>query len=452
MTPLIHLDEITRERNGDMSTFRMKQCAFVALIAISGNAAAEPPTTGDSTPEIVIRSPNFVLHTDLPKDKAEASLRRMEATLRFATRYWRRQPRGRVECFLVEDVDKWPDSALPHPLSRLWLGEIGGATIGEPQQGRRGGQNKATIYSGVGSGVVEHEVVHAYCSQAFGEMGPDWYKEGMADVAMLRAHGATDEVCCSVERIALLRNGPVLTVGKIVEARRFTYGISDSLGLMLKNRKDVHKHVPRSDWSNADTQRLTDAATPYAWSWALCHMLVHNPNYSERFRGLGNNLLASQNDSFENAFAAMHRELIFEFEFFTTRLEAGYRVDLCRWDWNKRFRSLDDQVTVRSRVAAARGFQASGLTLEQGHRYSFVSTGTWRTAADAVATSADGDDASNGQLVGIILNDFHLSKVFPLGTDGSFVASTDGQLYLRCHDDWSNLANNSGDVQVEFTR
>lgn len=421
--------------------------AFFALVALHSSEIV-----GDDGPfpsRHVLRSSNVVLHTDVPADEARKRLAGMEATLTSARRYWRQGHHGKLECYLIADLQNWPDSALPHPLARIWVGGIGGATIGESFGGHRRVRGQATVYSAARAAVIEHEVIHAYCVQAFNEMGPDWYKEGMAEVISLHV-AQRDGVACTAERIQLLRDVAPRTVGQIVAMGPFTEAISSSLRAMLQNRQDMRRHVPLDDWTLRDADQLKIAMESYAWSWALCHLLFHSPNYSERFRALGISYLSKRDDSFSAAFSSVGDELEFELAFFARRIGVGYRVDLCSWDWDKQFLTLDDRPVVQTRVLAARGFQPSGLTVSRGKSYRFVSTGTWLTCQGGKATDADGASAGDGQLVGVILSEMQLGGTLPLGTDGTFVAPATGQLYLRCQEPWNQIADNTGEIQVRF--
>ena len=47
---------------------------------------------------------------------------------------------------------------------------------------------------------------------------------------------------------------------------------------------------------------------------------------------------------------------------------------------------------------------------------------------------------------------FTLSAAIPLGADNMFTAPADGRLYLRCNDAWTELADNSGEIEVVLRR
>ncbi|MCH5372507.1 MAG: hypothetical protein JJ992_00905, partial [Planctomycetes bacterium] len=203
---------------------------------------------------IVLRSPRFVLHTDLTQQEAEQTLDRMEAALKAAAEYWQCKPRRQIACYVVKDPSKWPDSAFPHPLARVWVGGVGGATISQFEKvgGRR--RVTATVYADAKPGIVEHEVIHAYCYHAFGEAGPDWYKEGMAQ-AVAQWAATEPHHGCPPELVRILRNEVARKIPEIVQAGRFTNDLSESFGAMLSDRK-IAGHVPLSDWTTHDVENL----------------------------------------------------------------------------------------------------------------------------------------------------------------------------------------------------
>jgi hypothetical protein len=223
----------------------------------------------------------------------------------------------------------------------------------------------------------------------------------------------------------------------------------ESLKGMLSDPKNHGRNIPLSDWKEHHAIHVTHARREYLRSWALCYLLLHNPNYSQRFRTLGQRYMSGQSDDFPLLFAAMDREIAFEYAFFLRNIGAGYRVDLCRWDWNKRFRELKRSESMVARVAAARGFQASGLNVVEGESYSYESQGTWSLSQTETPTTADGRNSA-GALVGVVLHDFVLSEPFELGARGTFVAPRSGQLYLRCNESFNQIQDNRGSIDVKL--
>jgi hypothetical protein len=271
----------------------------------------------------------------------------------------------------------------------------------------------------------------------------------MAEVGAFHADVAAG-VQCPGERLRELREINPKTIGQIIAAQPMTDSISNSLGAMFAARPEGGRQVPRNQWTPQDANNFRQARQDYLRTWALCHLLVHNPNYASRFRSLGESYLSNREDSFERVFGPVSQEMEFEYRFFVDHALVGYRVDLCSWDWRTRFQPLERGAAVQRRVLAARGYQASGLLVSARRRYAFRAEGAWSTRADGPLGDANGT-AGQGLLMGAVLTDFQLSEPFALGTEGTFVAPTSGKLYLRCGDAWDQLGDNHGEVRVRLT-
>ena len=62
-------------------------------------------------------------------------------------------------------------------------------------------------------------------------------------------------------------------------------------------------------------------------------------------------------------------------------------------------------------------------------------------------TTINGDDHTCEK---ILLQQMQLGEPFELGTTGTFTAPADGDLYVRCQDDWSRLSDNSGSLVLRL--
>ena len=368
------------------------------------------------------KSAHFEIHTDLPAREAHRLLRRMETMLRLISKYWDRPPEGIIECYVVDDLANWPADSLD-PVGRAKIAQDAGITLVETlNQGRRVVSAKAVVYATAARGTPQHEAVHAYCGQTFGRVGPLWYSEGMAELGTYWRPNDSSVRCPDyvIEFLRKSRPKPLRAI----------------LGEDL-DRPGRPATATGDSWQN------------YAWRWALCHLLENNANYAERFRTLGLGYLNDQPVRFNDAFGAMRRELAFEYRFFVTNVCTGFRVDLCRWNWNRSFKEADD-APIASRIAARRGWQPSGAIVSADQVYDYRATGTWRTAEEASHVSAAGNDDGTGRLEAVVLHDFRLSQPFALGASGSFRPPHNGRLYLRCRDAWNALADNRGSMAVRI--
>lgn len=360
------------------------------------------------------RSPNFLIHTDLAKKDAEELLQKMETMLQIISRYWGAPSRKMIECYVIDDVKLWPAGSLPRDAASAVSG--GGLTVARGV--RRGNQlnMNAIVYASNRFGTPQHEAVHAYSYQTFGVTGPTWYAEGMAELGNYWVENNTTVTA------------PNYVLQYLKQSRRKT------LAEITDNRQQTG-----DGWQN------------YAWRWALCHFLVNNGNYRDRFRAVGVGFLTSQSASFERAFETQMEELDFEFQFFIDHLEQGFDVDRCTWNWKARFREQKGTRPVVAKVKADQGWQPSGLKVIAGQTYTMTTSGTWQTSDSGENVSAAGDATFTGQLVATIYDNHQLSQEFELGDQPSFTARATGQLMLRCRDSWDQLSDNKGTISVELT-
>jgi hypothetical protein len=179
---------------------------------------------------------------------------------------------------------------------------------------------------------------------------------------------------------------------------------------------------------------------------------MNNPNYAKRFQVLGRSYLAGGEETFDRLFGEDLPRLEFEHQFLIEHLCRGFRADLCAWDWTKTFKPLENGEQMKVSVFARRGWQPTGLTLIAGETYEYRAEGAWQLSQNAKPVTAAGDQRGAGRLVGTALKGLSFVGSLQLDVDGSFKADTSGNLYLRCREDWSQLSNNSGSVQVQLQK
>ncbi|MHB0954864.1 MAG: hypothetical protein ACYC6N_04230 [Pirellulaceae bacterium] len=424
------------------------QCLLVCLCGLPLSAGEQNAATGDRQS---YRSENFDVYTDLSAEQAGQLLTRLETTLRNVSEYWKRPSKGMIQCYVVQNLDAWHDRELPHPMARIFIGCIGGAAMA--QQGDASGTNrtKIVVFAAARPGVAEHEIVHAYCGQTFGTTGPFWYREGMAQL-MTTGNPDTPAMNFPPEIVESLRSGRKHSLTDVVRGSQHAEDLCNSLDLKTAQHAGLVGLVPISQWNDENVRSLGQMMDTYAWSWLTCHLLEYNPNYRARFRILGQDYLAGRTNTFDTLFESVADQLDFEYQFTVDHMAPGYRVDLCAWDWDKRFRPLKGSRPVRIKIAAARGYQPSGLLVTAGEPYAYSACGTWTTDAQCGPVTADGSSQGSGRLEAVVMRDFQLSEPIPLGRQGKFLAPGDGQLYVRCGDAWSQVGDNEGSVVVTFSR
>jgi hypothetical protein len=360
-----------------------------------------------------LQSAHFLLHTDLSDRSARQLLDKLETMLTLVSQYFGRNPVGVIECYVVRDLTQWRDKNLP-PEAVAKIQEPAGVTLSMSV----GKVTRSVVYSCDEHGVVQHESVHAYCSQTFGSTGPTWYSEGVAEMGH---YWKKDQLAVELEPVAIdyLKHGPPKKMLDIVAAGQIT---GDS-------------------WQN------------YAWRWALCYLLASNPNYSGQFRSLGIAMMSKQaGASFESVYGPVAKEISFEYDQFCQHIDNGYRNDLCAWQWNRKFQYLRGDGPQSVKVLAKYGWQASGIKLKAGQSYDAVAKGTWNVSAGTEPVDAQGRPDGVGKLIGCLLREYQLSDVFELGVRSTFVAPQDGDLFLRCQDEWNKIGDHDGSLTAYLRR
>ena len=360
-----------------------------------------------------LTSDHFILYTDISDRSAAVLLAKLERMYGLISKYFGKRPRQGIECYVVrrKNLGAWQGKIPPDGARTI----AGGAGLTVSKSNGR--VTKSIVYSIADHDVVQHESVHAYCAMAFGTTGPVWYSEGMAEMGQYWEEGQLEVNIDSVVIDYLTHAEP-------------------------KKLKDIV----------AAGQITGDSWKAYAWRWALCHLLANNPNYANRFKRLGITLMSRGNDSFDNAFGSIAPLISFEYDQFIENFGNGYRVDLCVWDWNSKPKKLKNKsARTKVEVRAQAGWQATKLTVTKGDSYEFAAQGKWKTDAET-EVDADGNADGNGALEAVVFNDFSLSDPITLGKRGSFTAPSDGHLFIRCKDDWTDLSNNDGKLSVFFKR
>lgn len=373
--------------------------------ALSDTPPAEPR---------LVRSPHFAFVSDI-SDREWAVIRdKLERMVELLERFFGRKSSGVIEGFIVRDLSGWPAGVLQEPLGVEKIARREGVCFNTSI----GDARRAELYSCADHGVIQHECVHGFCHLTFGSTGPTWLSEGVAELGNHWRDGDT----------SVQIDAPVMAYLQKASPKRRLIEIADP------------GRQPAGTWRD------------YAWRWALCHLLAYNPNYADRFRPLAVALMEGRPGvSFESVYGPVAREVSFEYDQFLATVGNGYRADLTAWPWKAKTKPLVAGGEARAKIRAAAGWQAAGVAVEAGATYAIAAEGTWRTAKAASPCDADGD-TGRGRLMGTLFHDFSLSPPIPLGAAAEFTAACAGQLFLRCEDDWTQLADNDGQLEVTITR
>ncbi len=163
-------------------------------------------------------------------------------------------------------------------------------------------------------------------------------------------------------------------------------------------------------------------------------------------------MLSGQKVSFESVYGGSAKEISFEYLFFLKHFDIGFRADLCAWDWKVKAKPLVGPLPQSSKIKAKGGWQPAGASVKAETAYEYLAEGKWKFAKDADEVTADGADDGKGKLVGVIFDPdlYILGEPFELGVFGEWTAPMDGQLFVRCREDWKDINDeNSGTIALK---
>jgi len=363
----------------------------------------------------LVRSAHFAFVTDVSDREWGVISFKLERMVEALEKFLGRKMTGVVEGFVARDLARFPPGLIDeeYGVEKIRRGE------GVCVNSRLGPQRHARLYSCADHGVIQHECVHGICHLTFGSTGPTWLSEGLAELGNYWKDGDR----------AIDLPAPVIAYLQSVSPKRRLLEIA----------------VPG--------RAVADTWQDYAWRWALCHLLANNPNYANRFVPLAIGLMEERPGvSFEGVYGPVAREVSFEYNQFLATLGNGYRSDLTAWPWQAKFQRLSDSGEAVVKVKAKAGWQASRVMVDSGEAFEVVADGTWRIAAAGQPLDADGEKDGRGRLVAAVFADESLSREIPLGRKTSLESPAAGQLFLRCADAWTELADNDGEVTVTIRR
>jgi len=349
-----------------------------------------------------------------------------------------------VDGFLMRDGEKFAEAGLiPAHLPQFKHGFAIGPNVWLFEQ-------PVTYYR---RHLLLHEGTHAFMHTQFGNCGPPWYMEGMAEI--FGTHAIAD--------------GKLLT--------RYIPRNRDEVP-QLGRVKLVHdaiaggRRLTLAEIMNYGTQAHLENE-PYAWCWALCAWLDGHPRYQGRFRRMQKYVDQPTrfNDEFKKLFLADMATMAREWSVFADGLE--YAVDIPRTviDFRPGRPLAPSGASVT--VAADRGWQSSGVRLEAGKTYNLTATGRYQIAR---STDKSGTVKPwpcepggvtiryyHGKPLGILLASVEPDHL-PVGTPppmltpevvglGATLAPTrTGTLYFRVNDSYGELGDNGGSLTVTVTQ
>jgi hypothetical protein len=305
-----------------------------------------------------------------------------------------------------------------------------------------------------------HEGTHAFMSKFLGGCGAGWYMEGTAELLATHRQGAggreqgaggretADELTLNVmpgDRREVPYLGRVKLVHEAIAAGKPP---TFPMVLELDNSKQL-------------------GPTAYAWCWVAAKLLDSNPRYRERFRALKQHAADKDfNDVVRREFADDWSDLAAEWQATVAALDYGYDFKRMAIDF-QRGMPLDGKPRTTS-IAVDRGWQSSGVWLEQGKPYKVSASGRYQVGVEQTPqgtrdvpcepggiTLEYHDGRPLGMLVGAIVDgeasgEATFAKPLAIGMGATITPPRSGTLYLRVNDSAARLGDNRGRLTIEI--
>jgi hypothetical protein len=291
-----------------------------------------------------------------------------------------------------------------------------------------------------------HEATHCYMLILPGSWAPVWYLEGMAELFATHGNDADGKTHF---RVMPPRKNAFAGLGRIE---------------IIQNAVRTGKLLAPNEIARLRPDEFT-ANDAYAWSWALCHFLDAHPRYRQRFRQLVSHLTRRQfRRNFRKSFNAELASLWTEWPLFAAGLEHGYDLERAVIDFRPGEPIVAAAEPTTLDITTDRGWQSSGILVEQGQPYQITATGRFTLAEKPTPWISEPQGVSifysGGHPIGLLLaavrsgdpagggSQESMLQVIPVGRKRQLTAHATGTLYFRVNDFWSDLANNTGTVQV----
>ncbi|MFN0050991.1 MAG: hypothetical protein ACKV0T_02305 [Planctomycetales bacterium] len=228
---------------------------------------------------------------------------------------------------------------------------------------------------------------------------------------------------------------------------------------------------------------------PYAWAWTVCRFFDGHPRYSESFRQAGRAVVTGEDaPQWRALLKDSARDIQDEWLLFASTLCHGYDQSRSAITFRAGER-LRPGTPVAATVEAARGWQSSGVLVEQGKTYRITAEGRFtiahpdrsdRTATPAGAPSVrDGKEKHEepawesepqgisvryhaGRPLGMLLATIRsvpersdpaqttMLGILPIGRAAVITPTITGDLYFRLNDPWNELHDNAGEARARI--
>ncbi len=295
-----------------------------------------------------------------------------------------------------------------------------------------------------------HEYTHCYSMIMENIGAPVWYLEGIAESMATHAIGKDGEIQFNVMPPNKDDFGGLGRISLIEEAVR---------SAPPKSMLEVMQFEPADFVSNNEA---------YAWSWALCQFFDKHPHYAKPFRELPRHMQGTQfSHKIQQLVDDDFSEINDAWLIFARNLRPGYDFERATIAFAPGL-PIDADASAVATIASDRGWQSSGMQVEQGSTYEMRAAGAFTLAEQPKPWKSTADGISfryfKGQPLGRLLmlirpepgatnpDQRSILREYPLGANATWMAPVSGTVYFRLNDVWDELADNQGSVTVTVSR
>ncbi len=297
-----------------------------------------------------------------------------------------------------------------------------------------------------------HEFTHAYMLAIPQFNVPVAYLEGMAELFGTHHPGTKNRYELGV-----------------VPRNRSDYRGHDRLFLMRRDvaARPIPLPLDIAQWPNANFRLFNES---YAWAWGTCLFFDKHPRTRDRFHKFAQSLSSSTWNDFEEQLKPDLSEIMTEWQLFASEAWEGFDFDRMAIEFRDGTPLSELNAVVKGKpfsiaIHADQGWQSSGVLVEKGRSYSLTATGQFTLADKPKPWISEAEGITfryhNSRPLGRLLAAIRIPepaedapesmlKTTSLGATGRLEAAVTGTLYLRLNDHPAELADNTGQVNVEI--
>jgi hypothetical protein len=412
---------------------------FVCLLVSSSSlSAVEETSEADLGPIRKLRGQHLTLFTDLPASPAIDDLPRV---FDLAVDHWANYfgcDRSQLDEWHVigslirdkqrfRDYGLFPDSLPPflHGYQRhdeIWVYEQPG-----------------DYYT---RHLLLHEGTHAIMSRQFGRAGPDWYREGIAE--LLATHRYED---------GRLQLGYLPAHRDEVEQWGRIKIVNDQVGAGQAKSISQIMALPSRKFLQVEA---------YAWTWAFATFCDHHPVWQGTFRGLQSRLRSpapAVTAAWSQAYRANQARVDAAWNLFLANLDYGYELAADEIHYTETTRELTSTVATAT-IDVAKGWQSTGLLVPAGSQLIMAAKGRYQVGKDPRPWWCEPQGVTieyyRRRPLGMLIGSFAtadgdgLSDSFVIGNRKRITTKHGGVLFLRINERAGGLGDNRGNIAVRI--